>query len=85
MVGHDGRLYQGVPHSVKWGEGLRPPLSQEAWHGGSTHSHHNHTMDGEYSTHSRHDNSSIMDGSAVVGYQHPLREMSCLLGEAASA
>jgi hypothetical protein len=64
--GHDRGLRQGVPHDVKRGGGLRSPLSQEARHGGSARSRHNHTMDGERSSHSGHDDGSTADGDTMA-------------------
>jgi hypothetical protein len=72
VAGHDRGLRRGVPHSVKWGGGLWPTLSQEMRHGGSACSHRNHTMDGECSSHSGHDDGSTVDTSTAVGYQPPL-------------
>jgi hypothetical protein len=68
------------------GEGGAPasPL-HEAWHGGSARSCHNHTMDGEHSDHSGHNDGSTVEGGAVARYRPPLRATTCLLGGAASA
>jgi hypothetical protein len=82
---HDRGLRRGVPHCIKWGGELWPPLSQEARHGGSTHSSHNHTIDRECSGHLGHDDGSTVDGGAMAGYRPPLRAMECLSGGVASA
>jgi hypothetical protein len=43
--------------------------------GGFTHSCHNHTMDGERSSHSGHDDGSTMDGGTAARYRPPFRAM----------
>jgi hypothetical protein len=53
------------------GGGLRPHLSQEAQHGHSARSCHNHTMDGECFDHSGQDNGSTVDSSTAAGYLPP--------------
>jgi hypothetical protein len=76
-VGHDRGCHRGVPHGAKWGGELRPPLSQKARHGGLARSSHNHTMEGERSSCSGHDDGSPTDGSAAAGNWPPFRAMSC--------
>jgi hypothetical protein len=49
--------------------GREPPLSQKAPHEGSAYSHHNHTMAGERSGHSGHDNGSNTGTGAVTGHR----------------
>jgi hypothetical protein len=85
VAGHDRGLHQRVPHCVKWGGGLQPPLSQETWNGGSAHSCHNNTMDGECSGHSGHDDGSIADSGTAAGYRSPLQATTCSLGGVANA
>jgi hypothetical protein len=53
--------------------------------GGFTCSHHTHTLDGECSSHSGHDDGSTADGDAVIGHRPPIRATACLSGEKASA
>jgi hypothetical protein len=77
MVDHDRGLYRGVSHTTKQGGELRPPLSQKARHGGFARSHHNHTVDGECSDHTGHDDGSPTDDGVAVKNQPPFRAMSC--------
>jgi hypothetical protein len=66
-VGHDRGLHRGVCHAVERRQGLRPPFSQEVRHRGFARSCHNHTMDGECSGRSGHNDGSPVDSGAVAG------------------
>jgi hypothetical protein len=44
--GHNRGLHRGVPHGIKWGRELQPPLSQKAGHGCFARSGRNHTIHG---------------------------------------
>jgi hypothetical protein len=54
--------------SGKGGGGLQPHLSQEPQHGGSARYRHNHTMEGECTSHPGHDDGSTVNGGAMTGY-----------------
>jgi hypothetical protein len=67
-AGQDGGRDQGVPHGVKRGGDLQPPLSLKAQPGGFARSHHNHT---KYGGRSGHDDGSPADCATAAGNLPP--------------
>jgi hypothetical protein len=72
-MGHDRGLHRGVPHSFKQRRRLRPPLSQEIWHGGSAYSHHNPTVAGGCFGHPVYDDGSTAGTGTVTGHSFEQR------------
>jgi hypothetical protein len=66
FTGHDRGFHHGVPHNFGWRWKYRPPFSQEAWHKGLNHLHHDHIVARDHFDYSSHNDHSTMAGGTTA-------------------